>query len=84
MFHRQNIPLLSVALTMLLAACADGRQMRRDLDALQQRNQADSLLTDSTLAMRLADYFTNHGTQAERRKGPSYILNTFGENCLAV
>ena len=45
-----------IVLTMLLCiGCTDGDRMRRDLARLEARNQADSLLTDSVLAQRLAD-----------------------------
>ena len=56
---------VSLFLLFLLTACTGSEKMRRDLDALQEKNLADSLLTDSTLAMTLADYFDSHGSQAE-------------------
>ena len=47
-------------LLLLLTACTDGEQMRRDLATLQTRNEADSLLTDSGQADTLTDYFGHH------------------------
>ena len=56
---------VSLFLLFLLTACTGSEKMRRDLDALQEKNLADSLLTDSTLAMTLADYFDSHGERLE-------------------
>ena len=64
--RRNTLTALVLALLALLAACTDGDRMRRELQQLQQRNVADSLLTDSLLAMQLTRYFDRHGNQAER------------------
>ena len=79
MAHRLNVPLLSVVLTMLLAACSDGERMRSDLQSLAQRNQTDSLLTDSALALRLVDYFDRHGTQNERLEAHYLLARTWDD-----
>ena len=68
---------VSLFLLLLLAACTGSEKMRRDLDALQEKNLADSLLTDSTLAMTLADYFDSHGTQAERLEAHYLLARTW-------
>jgi hypothetical protein len=53
--------------------------MRCDLALLQERNQSDSLLTDSVLAQRLADYFARHGTQAERLEAHYLLARTWAD-----
>ena len=70
------LPIL-FALFLLTACVGNGERMRRDLDALQEKNLADSLLTDSTLAMTLADYFDRHGTQAERLEAHYLLARTW-------
>ena len=69
--------LIPFALLFLLAfsACRPGRhaEMRRDLAALQALNQADSVLTDDSLALALADYFDRHGTPNEQMEA-HYLL----------
>ena len=54
--------LLSV---LIVAACGDMGRMRSELANLQARNQADSLLTDDSLALVLTHYFDRHGTPNE-------------------
>ena len=68
---------VSLFLLLLLAACTGSEKMRRDLDALQEKNLSDSLLTDSTLALTLADYFDSHGTQAERLEAHYLLARTW-------
>ena len=53
---------------LLLSACNPWKHehMRQQLAGLQAMNQADSLLTDLTLAQRLADWFDGHGTANEQ------------------
>ena len=64
---------------LLCIGCTDGDRMRRDLARLEARNQADSLLTDSVLAQRLADYFAHHGTQAERLEAHYLLARTWAD-----
>ena len=65
------IPLL----LLLLTACDPGRheRMQQELAALQAMNQADSLLTDASLAQALAGYFDRHGTPNEQMEA-HYLL----------
>ena len=60
---------------LLLAACSGGRHEHRQqqLAQLQAMNQADSVLTDDSLAQILADYFDRHGTPNERMEA-HYLL----------
>lgn len=66
---------LAVPLLLLLAACSPGRHERmvRQLSSLHALNQADSLLTDDSLAQALADYFDRHGTPNEQMEA-YYLL----------
>ena len=73
----RSLPMLVCLL--LLLSCADGGRMRRDLDALEARNQSDSLLTDSALALRLVDYFDRHGTPNERLHAHYLLARTWAD-----
>ncbi|MBQ8463313.1 MAG: hypothetical protein IJ544_04265, partial [Prevotella sp.] len=70
---------LYVTLLLLLAACTDGQQMRRQLAELQARNQADSLLTDDSLALALTDYFDRHGTANEQMLAHYLLGRTYDD-----
>ena len=67
--------ILPLLLLPLLAACQRGRAtyMRQQLAHLQALNQADSLLTDDSLAQALALYFDAHGTPNEQMEA-HYLL----------
>jgi len=60
---------------LLLLSCQPGRheRMRQELAALQAMNQADSLLTNDSLAQALADWFDRHGTPNEQMEA-HYLL----------
>jgi len=62
-------------LALLLTACSPGRhdRMKQELAALQAMNQADSVLTNDSLAQALADYFDRHGTPNEQMEA-HYLL----------
>ena len=66
-------------LLLLLAACTDGQRMRRQLAELQARNEADSLLTDDSLALALTDYFDRHGTTNERMLAHYLLARTYAD-----
>ena len=56
-----------IILIGLLSACAaDGDRMRQQLYDLQACNQADSLMTNDSLATALCTWFDSHGTPNER------------------
>jgi hypothetical protein len=62
----QTAHILTILSTLqLLVSCGRGGEMRSRLAALQAANQADSLLTDDSLALALCDYFDSHGTANE-------------------
>jgi hypothetical protein len=75
--------LLLLALCMVLASCTDGGQMRCDLANLQARNEADSLLTDSLLALSLTKFFDSHGTTNERLQAHYLLARTWTDLGLA-
>ncbi len=60
---------------ILLAACTGSHhaRMQQELAALQAMNQADSLLTNDSLAQALADWFDDHGTPNEQMEA-HYLL----------
>ena len=66
-------------LLFLLAACTDGQRMRHELAELQARNQADSLLTDDSLALALTDYFDRHGTANEQMLAHYLLGRTYSD-----
>ena len=73
-------PVLACLLLLLtLAACTDGERMRRQLHALEARNQADSLLTDERLATTLCRYFDSHGTPNERMLAHYLLGRTYAD-----
>ena len=51
--------------------------MRQQLHDLQARNQADSLLTDDTLALSLVSWFDDHGTANERMLAHYLLARTY-------
>ena len=57
---------LIIIIGLVTACSADGSRMRRQLHALQAHNQADSLMTDDSLALALCIWFDSHGTPNER------------------
>mgnify|MGYP002621609904 CR=1 FL=1 len=66
-------------LLLTLAACTDGERMRRELAGLQARNQADSLMTNDSLALILTDYFDRHGTPNEQMLAHYLLGRTYAD-----
>ena len=66
---------LLTASLLLLIACNSERheRMQQQLAALQAMNQADSILTNDSLAQALADWFDRHGTPNEQMEA-HYLL----------
>ena len=71
----------ALLLSVLLAACsAGGRQQRlTQLEELERRNQSDSLMTDDSLALALADWFDSHGTPNERLRAHYILGRTYAD-----
>ena len=61
------------------SSCTDGDSMRRQLQALQALNQADSLMTDLPQATALCRYFDRHGTPNERMLAHYLLGRTYGD-----
>ena len=53
--------------------------MRRQLNELQARNQADSLMTDDSLALTLCEYFDSHGTPNEQMLAHYLLARTYAD-----
>ena len=64
---------------LLLLSCTDGERMRQRLNDLQAANQADSLLTDDSLALALTDYFDRHGTPNEQMLAHYLLGRTYAD-----
>ena len=66
---------------LLLMACDAGRheRMQQELAALQAMNQADSVLTNDSLAQALADYFDRHGTPNEQMEAHYLLGRTYAD-----
>ena len=78
MKHRYTI--LYILALLLLTACGGRYEgMRRQLDSLQALNQADSLLTDDSLALALAHYFDRHGTANDRMEAHYLLGRTYAD-----
>ena len=69
--------LILTLISFIVVSCADGERMRQQLSDLQARNQADSLLTDDSLALCLCDYFDNHGTPNEQMLAHYLLARTY-------
>ena len=69
--------LLLTFISVIVASCTDGERMRQQLAELQARNQADSLLTDDSLAISLCDYFDNHGSPNEQMLAHYLLARTY-------
>ena len=63
----RHLPItICLVLAFVVACGSNGDEMRRQLSELQARNQADSLMTDDSLALTLCEYFDSHGTPNEQ------------------
>ena len=70
-----------LSFSIALTSCAPGRheRMQRELAALQAMNQADSVLTNDSLAKALADYFDRHGTANEQMEAHYLLGRTYAD-----
>ena len=78
---RRTYLLLPLLLAVLLAACTDGDgpRMRQQLKELEDMNQADSVMTNDTLAERLVKYFDRHGNPNERMRAHYILGRTYAD-----
>ena len=69
-----------MALLFLLASCGSRReQMVLHLEELEQRNMADSLLTNDSLAEALVAWFDDYGTPNERLRSRYILARTYAD-----
>ena len=72
--------LLLVLLPMiLLVACDDGARQRLQLEELERMNRADSLMTNDSLALDLAEWFDDHGTPNEQMRAYYILGRTYAD-----
>ena len=64
---------------VLFAACDDGKQQLLQLEELERMNRADSLMTNDSLALVLADYFDRHGTNNEKLRAYYILGRTYAD-----
>ena len=62
-----------------VVACSNGDEMRRQLSELQARNQADSLMTNDSLALTLCEYFDSYGTPNEQMLAHYLLGRTYAD-----
>lgn len=64
----------------IVVACeSDKGERLQQLEMLEQMNRADSLMTDDSLALVLADYFDHHGTNNERLRAYYILGRTYAD-----
>ena len=76
-YRKAIVPLFCLLLAVVVACGSDGTYMRQQLAELQDKNLADSVLGDTTLAETLASYFDDHGTQNERLEAHYLLARTW-------
>ena len=64
---------------ILLAACDDGARQRLQLEELERMNRADSLMTNDSLALDLAEWFDDHGTPNEQMRAYYILGRTYAD-----
>ena len=66
---------------LILGACAGGehQKMLAHLEELERQNLADSVMTNDSLAERLAKYFDHHGTPNERMRAHYILGRTYAD-----
>ena len=77
--HLHVVLCLALVLASVVACSNSGEEMRRQLNELQARNQADSLMTDDSLALTLCDYFDSHGTPNEQMLAHYLLARTYAD-----
>ena len=64
---------------ILLAACDDGARQRLQLKELERMNRVDSLMTNDSLALDLAEWFDDHGTPNEQMRAYYILGRTYAD-----
>ena len=75
--HLHVVLCLVLVLAFVVACSNSGEEMRRQLNELQARNQADSILNDTATAIALAAYFDDNGTQNEQLEAHYLLARTW-------
>ncbi len=70
---------LALVLVSVVACSNSGEEMRRQLSELQARNQADSLMTNDSLALALCEYFDRHGTPNDQMLAHYLLGRTYAD-----
>ena len=73
--------ILYALVALLLASCTGHRhqQMLAQLEELERQNVADSLMTNDSLALALADFFDRHGTPNEQLRAHYILGRTYAD-----
>ena len=64
---------------ILLAACDDGARQRLQLKELERMNRADSLMTNDSLALDLAEWFDDYGSPNEQMRAYYLLGRTYAD-----
>ena len=67
------------AACLLFPACDGGGRQRIQLEELEAMNRADSLMTNDSLALALADWFDRHGTALEQVRAHYILGRTYAD-----
>lgn len=70
---------LALVLVSVVACSNNETEMRRQLSDLQACNQADSLMTNDSLAIALCEYFDHHGTANEQMMAHYLLGRTYAD-----
>ena len=70
---------LAVVAGVLLSGCTDSHQQRLQLEELERQNRADSLMTNDSLALDLAQWFDRHGTPNEQLRAHYILGRTYAD-----
>ena len=70
---------LALVLVSVVACSNNETEMRRQLSELQACNQADSLMTNDSLAIALCEYFDHHGTANEQMMAHYLLGRTYAD-----
>ena len=78
---KRHLIYIYALVALLLASCTGGshQQMLAQLEELERQNVADSLMTNDSLALALADYFDRHGTSNEQLRAHYILGRTYAD-----
>ena len=78
---KRHLIYIYALVALLLASCTGGhhQQMLAQLEELERQNVADSLMTNDSLALALADFFDRHGTPNEQLRAHYILGRTYAD-----